>query len=224
MLPGARQLDLREVLGERPDGRADRHLVVVDHDQHLRLALADVVERLERQPAHQRRVADDDRDPLEPVAQVARLGEALGDRQARPGVPAVEDVVRRLGAAREAADAVELAQRPEPLEPAGQQLVRVGLVAGVPDDPVARRFEQAVERDGQLDHAERRPEMAAGLRHGPDDRVADLDRQLGELDLVEAAQVGRVLDGRQDRHGGSNSWGLRWRPGTVALTDRPSGV
>jgi hypothetical protein len=36
------------------------------HDEHLRLALADVVERLERQAAHQRGVADDDRDPLEP--------------------------------------------------------------------------------------------------------------------------------------------------------------
>ena len=165
-------------------------------DQHLRLALADVVERLERQPAHQRRVADDDRDPLEPVAQVARLGEALGDRQAGPGVAAVEHVVRRLGASREAADAVELAQRPEPLEPAGQQLVRVGLVAGVPDDPVARRLEQPVERDRQLDDAERRAEVAAGVRDGPDDRLADLDRQLRELDLVEAAQVGGVLDGR----------------------------
>ena len=34
-----------------------------------------------------------------------------------------------------------------------------------------------------------------------DDRVADLDRQLRQLDLVEAAQVGGVLDGGQDRHG-----------------------
>ena len=142
-----------QVLGERADGRADRHLVVVDDDEHLGLALADVVERLERQAAHQRGVADDDGDPLEAVAEVARLGEALGDRQPGAGMAAVEDVVRRLGAAREAADPVELAQRPEPLEAAGQQLVRVGLVAGVPDDPVARRLEQAMERDRQLHDA-----------------------------------------------------------------------
>ena len=77
---------------------------------------------------------------------------------------AVEDVVRRLGAPREAADPVELAERPEPLEAAGQELVRVGLMAGVPDDPVARRFEQPVERDRQLDDAERRAEVAAGRR------------------------------------------------------------
>ena len=76
-------------------------------------------------------------------------------------MPAIEHVVRRLGPAREAADAVELAQRPEALEAPGQELVRVGLVAGVPDDPVARRLEQPVERDRQLDDAQRGPEVAA---------------------------------------------------------------
>ena len=119
------------------------------------------------------------------------------------------------------ADAVELAQRAEALEPAGQQLVRVGLVAGVPDDPVARRLEQPVERDRQLDDAERRAEVAAGARHGLHDRVADLDRQLRELDLVEPTQVGGLLDGGQDRHGygapGSDRGGSA---GSVGLTSR----
>ena len=43
LAPRPRQLDLREVFGERSDRRADRHLVVVEHDEDLRLALADVV-------------------------------------------------------------------------------------------------------------------------------------------------------------------------------------
>ena len=141
-----------------------------------------------------------------------------------PGVAAVEDVVLRFGAAREATDAVELAQGPEPLEAARQQLVRVGLVAGVPDDPVARRFEQAVERDRDLDHAERRSEMAACPGDGLDDGLADLDRQLGELELVEAPEVGGVLDGRQDGHDAvAPGWCRLFRPpGSVALTDRTS--
>ena len=136
--PGVRELDLREVLADRADRRADRHLVVVHDDEHLRLALADVVEGFERQAAHQRRIADDDRDALEAMADVARLGEAFGDRQAGAGVPAIEHVVLGLRAAREPAHPVELAQRPESVEAAGQQLVGVGLVAGVPDDPVSR--------------------------------------------------------------------------------------
>ena len=212
LLPRPRQLDLGEVLREGADRRADRHLVVVEHDQQLGLALADVVERLEAEAAHERRVADDDRDPLEAVAQVAGRREALGDRQAGAGVAAVEHVVLRLGAAREAADAVELAERPEPLEAAGQQLVRVGLVAGVPDDPVARRLEQPVERDRQLDDAERRAEVAAGRGDGRDDRLADLGGELRELGLGQAAKVGGAVEvGRIGTGGLLLAIGRFWR-------------
>ena len=125
--------------------------------------MADVVERLEREPGHQRRVADDDRDPLAGALDVPRGREALGDGQARAGVAAVEHVVLALRAPREAADAVDLAERAEPVHAAGEELVRVGLVAGVPDDPVPRRVQKAVERDRDLDDAEARAEVAAGL-------------------------------------------------------------
>ena len=200
-LPGRRELDRREVLREGPDRGADRHLVVVEDDEHPGLALADVVEGLEREAAHERRVADDDRDPLEAVAQVARRGEPLGDRQARAGVAAIEHVVRRLGAAREATDAIDLAERAEPPEPAGQELVRVGLVAGVPHDPVARRLEEPMEDDRELHHAERAAEVAAGMRDRFDDRLADLAGQLLELGVREAAEVRWAVQVRQDRHG-----------------------
>src|SRR6185503_3502901 len=136
--------------------------------------MADVVERLEAEAGHEGRVADDDRNLLAAAPDVAGGREALRDREAGPGVAAVEDVVLALAPPREAADAVDLAKRPEALEAAGQELVRVGLVAGVPDDPVGWRVEEPVERDRDLDDAERRPEVAAGLRDGRDDRVADL--------------------------------------------------
>jgi len=116
--------------------------------------MPDVVERLEREAAHQRGVTDYDRDPLEAVANVARFGEALGDRQAGARMASVEHVVGRFGPAREAADAIELAKRGEPLQATGEELVRVCLVTRIPDDPVTRRLEQAVQGDRQLDHAE----------------------------------------------------------------------
>ena len=128
-------------------------------------------------PRQQRGVADDDRDALEAVADVARRRKPLGDREAGAGVAAVHHVVLGLGAAREAADAVDLAERVEPLEAAGQQLVRVRLVAGVPDDPVAGRLEHPVERERDLDDAERGAEVAARRGDGPDDRLADLARE-----------------------------------------------
>ena len=57
-----------------------------------------------------------------------------------------------------------LAQLGHRLAPAGQDLVRVGLVADVPHDAVVRRVEDVVQRDRELDRAEVRRQVAAGLR------------------------------------------------------------
>ena len=94
-----------------------------------------------------------------------------------------ERVVFALGALGEAGKAAALAQRADAVAPAGEDLVRIGLVADVPDQPVARRVEHVVQRDGQFDDAEAGAEMAAGDR----DRV---DRLLPQL-VGELAQVGR---------------------------------
>ncbi len=173
--------------------------------------MADVVERFERQPAHQGGIADHDRDALEPVAQVARLGQSLGDGQARAGVAAIEDVMRRFRATREPADAIERAQRSEALQAAGEQLVRVGLVARVPHDPVARRLQEPVEGDRELDDPERGAEVAAGLGDGGDDRGTDLGRELGQLRLIQAAQVGGVAEVGEQGHGVRGSWRMTAR-------------
>ena len=125
------------------------------------------------------------------MADVARFREAFGDGQAGAGVAAIEDIVCGFTAAREPPDAVELTERPEALQAASQELVRVGLVARVPHDPVTGRLEQPVERDRQLHDAQGRPQVTAGRRDGLDDGLADLESQLGQLDLVHPAQIGR---------------------------------
>ena len=55
-------------------------------------------------------------------------------------------------------------RRADAVAPAGEDLVRIGLVADIPDQPVARRVEDVVQRDRQLDDAEPGAEMAAGDR------------------------------------------------------------
>ena len=153
------------------------------------------------------------------MPQIARLGETFGDRQPRAGVTAVEDIVGRFRPPREPADAVERPKRPEPLETPGEQLVGVGLVSRIPDDPVAGRLEQPMQRDGQLDDTERRTKVTAGDRDGMDDGLADLGRQLSQLVLVHAAQFGRAVEFGQEGHGRT---GLRMAvtgtAGSVGLT------
>src|SRR4029079_15637805 len=141
-------------------------------------------------------------DPFHPVAQVARRRQALADREAGPGVAAVEHVVLGLTPARKAADAPQLPERLEPPEAAGQELVRIGLVAGVPDDPVAGRLEQAMQRDRELDDAQRAAQVTARRRDRRDDRLADLGRQLLELGFSQPAEIGGTMESRKDRHAG----------------------
>ena len=77
---------------------------------------------------------------------------------------------------------------------AGEDLVRIGLVPDVPDQQVARGLEGVVERDRQLDRAQVRGEVAAGLRDAADDLLAQLVGELSELVDRELAQVGGQVD------------------------------
>src|SRR6185436_4052836 len=77
------------------------------------------------------------------------------------GVAGAHDVVLRLVDGAEGCDAAVLANRGELVAPAGEDLVRIGLMADVPEDLVARRVEQGVDRDRDLARAEIRAEVTA---------------------------------------------------------------
>jgi len=79
-----------------------------------------------------------------------------------------ERIVFALRALGETRKAPALAQRANAVAPAGENLVRIGLVTDVPEQPVARRIEQIVQCDSQLDDPEPGPKMTAGDGHGAD--------------------------------------------------------
>ena len=77
---------------------------------------------------------------------------------------------------------------------AGEDLVRVGLMADVPEDLVPGRVQQRVQRDRDLAGAEVRAEVAADLADRVDQQLADLLGDLDELVLGEGVQVLRAVD------------------------------
>ena len=115
-----------------------------------------------------------------------------------------ERVVLALGALGEAGQAAALAQRADAVAAAGQDLVRIGLVADVPDQPVARRVEHVMQGDGQLDHAEAGAQVAARHRDGVDGLLAQLVGDLAQVGLRHAPQI----LGRLDRYRAGASWTL----------------
>ena len=106
----------------------------------------------------------------------------------------LDPVVGRLGPGGIARQPTRLAQCGEPEPPAGHDLVDVGLVAGVPEDGVARGVEDPVQGEGQLDDAEVGAEVAAGERHRLDDEAPDLAGEDLELVGIQEPEVGRTVD------------------------------
>ncbi len=83
-----------------------------------------------------------------------------------------------------------LAQRLHAVAPSGQDLVRIGLMADIPDDAVLRRVEDIMQGDGQFDHAEAGAEMAAGDGYGVNGGAADVLGHGAQIALGQSAQVG----------------------------------
>jgi hypothetical protein len=195
------EADAVEVARERPHVRRDRHAVVVEHDDDRRAEAAGLADRLERDATGHGTVADD-RDDLAGVdvaLQAHRLLQAdrVADRGRR--VPGAHDVVLGLVDRAERGQALVLADRRELVAAARQDLVRVGLVADVPEDLVLRRVEQRVQRDGELAGSEVGAEVPADLTDRVDDVLAYLLGHLGELVVRERVQVLRAVDAIEDR-------------------------
>ena len=189
--------------------------------------VAEVVQGLVGHAAGQGAVADDgdhlalavDAPQREPA------GDPVGVGEGRRRVAVLDPVVLGLGPVGIARHAARLLEGLEAVAPAGQELVHVGLVAGVPQDDVAGRVEDPVQGQRQLDRAEVRAEMAAGRRHRVDDERPDLLAQFGELLLVQALDIGGRLDALQD-HGDrprlpAGTSRRPCAPGSAGCTRRP---
>jgi hypothetical protein len=132
--------------------------------------------------------------------EVARDGhaEAGGDRGR--GMRGAERVVFALGALGEAGEAARLAQRADAVAPAGQDLVRIGLVADVPDQPVVRRVEDMVQRDVSSTTPRPAPRWPPVWTRRRSSR-----RAIRRLGIGQPAQIGRGSDCVQQWRFGSHA-------------------
>ena len=188
---------LGEALGEGAHVGGDGHLVVVEHHEEVGLDVAGVVERLERHAAGETPVADDRDHPSRRAAlpganRHAERGAHRGARVAHP--EGVEGTLRAPG---EGCESSPLAYRAQPIPPAGENLVRIGLVADVPHDAVLGGVVEVVQSDRQLDRAEPGREVPGGLRHALDEELPQLPHHSGQLRLREAPEVYGALNPRE---------------------------
>ena len=146
----------RQMRAHRADRRRNRHIVVVQNDDQPAFGRAGIVHRLIGHARAHRPVADHRDDLVVAALQIARHrhAEAGGDRGR--AVRRAERVVFALAAFGESGQAAARAQRADAVAPAGQNLMRIGLVADIPDQTVARRVEDVMQSDRQFDDTQTR--------------------------------------------------------------------
>ena len=105
-----------------------------------------------------------------------------------------ERVVLALRPLGEAGQAATLAERTDAVAASGQDLVRIGLMADIPDQPVGRGIEDIVKRHRQLDDAQPGAQMTAGHRNRVDRLGTQLIRQLPELVGFQLPDLRRNFD------------------------------
>ena len=202
----------REISAHRADRRGDRHLVVVEDHDEAGVHRARVVQALVRHAPGERAVADDRDDPVPPALEIAGDGEPERGRNGGRGVRGAEGVVLALRPLGEAGQPASLAEGADPRAPAGQDLVRIALMADIPDQDVFGGIEQVVKGYGELDHSDPGPEVASGVGDRVDRLGAELVGEQLELPHGQSPEVVGPLDQVEmrgfDGHAGSPSSAL----------------
>ena len=143
--------DPGQITWQPADIAGDRHTVVIEYDHHGAITAAHVVQRLQRNAARQRTVAEDRYcETFFPAPHGCCL-DPERRRNGSAGMTAADGVgVRRFPAGLKGCTAVHLAQRAEKFLSACQQFVAIRLVADIPDQHIIRRMKDPVQGNGQL--------------------------------------------------------------------------
>ena len=195
--------ETRQIGTHRADRRGDGHVVVVENDDQARVLGTRIVHRLVGHAGGHGAVADHRDDVVVAPLEIPRDGHAEPRGNRRRGVRSAEGVVFALGALGEAGQTAALAQGADAVPPTRQNLVRIALMADIPDQPVVRRVEDVMDRRRQLDHAEPCPEVSARHRDGVDHFRPQLVCKLAQVALRKLAKVARRTDGVEQRRFGA---------------------
>ncbi len=172
----------------------DRHVVVVEYHQQIEVQGTGVIQRLEGHTGRQGAIADH-RDMFALLARsLGSHGHAEGGTDRGTRMTGTERIVFGFVAFQKTGQTVLLAQRRHAIAPTGQNLVWIGLMPDIPDQPIARRVEHIMQRHRQLDHAETGRKMPTGLRHRIHQAPPHLGCQGRQLGCRQRAQTTRRID------------------------------
>ncbi len=187
--------DFGEIATQRAGAFVNGDAVVVEDDEDIAVGDAGVVQAFEGQAAGHGTVADDgDVLAFGFAPEFGGHGHAEGGGNGGGGMAGRESVVFALERGRKTAQAVQGPDRGETVAPSGQDFVRIGLMADIPDDAVVGCVENVMQGYGQFHDAERGTQMAGMVGHDLNDVGAQFLCQRGERIGGQFTQVFRPPD------------------------------
>ncbi len=127
-----------EIGGHRPHRRGNGHVVVVEDHNEPRMHGPGIVHRLIGHACRHRAIADHRNNMVVAAGEIPRHRHAEPGRDRGRGMRGTERVVIALAALGKAGEPAALTQGADTVTPPGEDLVRIGLVANIPDQPVMR--------------------------------------------------------------------------------------
>src|ERR1039457_3561856 len=146
--------DAMEVTGDGSNVSIDGPLVVIEHNDEALGLVGDVVQSFKGNAVGECRVSRNCNDMFVAASEIARHGHSEGSGKCRAGMARSVAIVLTLGAEHEAVQSTWLANGIEAIKTASQNLVDVGLMTYVKNEPVCRGVKDGVERQRQLDHSQ----------------------------------------------------------------------
>ena len=175
--------ELVKVVGNGPDVLGDAPFVIVENADEAASRLGDVIERFEGDAVRQRRITENGHDVFIAAELIAGRADSQRGLQGRAGVRRAIAIVLALAPHGKTADSFRAANRVETVFAPGQQFVNITLVTDIPDELIFGSAKDVMEGEGQLDHAEVGPEVAAVFRQDRDQFLANFFGQ--RLQLVQ---------------------------------------
>lgn len=134
-----RRPNIVQIFGNAAHIFGDGHVVIIQHNNEIRLQAGSVIQRLIRHAARKRPVADHRDDGVISALNISRFHHAEPCRYGGGTVPCVKTVAVALLPLRETAHTAEFPQVHKTVPPSRQNLMGIGLVSHIPNQFVLRQ-------------------------------------------------------------------------------------
>ena len=172
-----RRSDIVQIFGNTADIFGNRHIVIVENDDKIRLQTGSIVQRFISHTARQRAVPDNGNNRIFSAFQISCLDHAEPSRYGSGTVSCIKAVAVAFFSLRKTADAAVFPQVDKAVPPPCQYFMGIGLMPYIPDNFVFRQMQRKMQRHRQFHRSQVGTEMPARHADSVNQKLSDFFRQ-----------------------------------------------